>query len=140
MLTKIRYWPTPTLNGQSVTVNPILFFILSSINAFYEAGLFGDLLKSIEESLVSSIRKDARLFTDLEDFLSEFNQIEDVRLDNYKNLFLGGLFFLFFLLIVSLLDRFKNKIKKFILKYFRRTREWVRKLIKTIFNALFTQR
>ena len=112
--------------------------LLFSVNQFYETGVFDELTKKIEEDLLASIKKGARLFTSLEDFLSEFNKIEDVRLDNYESLFLGGLSFLSFLLVIFVLNRYKNKIKKFISKLFRQiSDQWFRKLFKFILKALY---
>lgn len=91
-------------------------------NAF-EAHLIGNSRENIKMSLISDNRNEIRLFTSTDELLEEFNSIEEVRLENYRNLFL--IYFGFNLLVlvgltihktrtstIKLLSRFTEILKR----------------------------
>lgn len=86
-----------------------------------------DLNLKVEEGLVSSIKKEIRVYTDTEDLLNEF-QIEEVTLANYRNLFLIYLAFLFSVLIVFVLYKKRHRIKKLFSRFYRRLQLYVYRL------------
>jgi predicted PurR-regulated permease PerM len=90
--------------------------------------------------MVSNIRKEVQVFTSLEDFLSEFNKIEYVRLDNYKNLFLGGFAFLSLILALFLFAELRNYLRRNISRLCRRTRRRVKRGFRKISKNLLSLR
>ena len=79
-------------------------------NAF-EKELFGDLQARIQESLISNAKKNTRIFTHADDLLDEF-RIGEVRLDNYRNLFLVYLGFTSLVLVAVALGNTRKRIKR----------------------------
>lgn len=83
----------------------------SRLHNAIEGDLVGNLRVKIESSLSSANPKGIHLFTHTDELLEEFNNIEEVRLDNCRNLFLIYFGFTFSILVVLILVRTKKSIK-----------------------------
>lgn len=79
-------------------------------------------MEKVEESLISDNPKESHLFTHTDELLEEFNNIEEVRLDNYRNLFLIYFGFTFLVLFGVVLFKTKNLIKRLLSRFTGRPR------------------